>query len=707
MTSKFSRVIVILAAVVLFAAGANAEIQQVGIMANGPVFAITESNGYIYAGQGGEVHVYDVTTREKALALNWSDRLTKFHEPASLGQRITSLIARDNILYATDSRQLFITDISNPASPALLSYLNMPAMYMVLSENGDFAYVFSTSTLTTVDISNPANPVIVSSVAGGGAPWRAVISGDKLFVGHQAAVGEILTFDLTDPGHPVRISDYHAKTGTGISGLAIKGNYLYAVDYYASLKIIDITDPSNPQPVYNISGITGASDAQVDGNYLYVSTRYEGFRVYDLTNPALPIKISSGVSETPGYTEGIFVDQDTVYLAVESIGFEIYDVTDKTKPKRLMHVFTLGGADSIEMDGNHMYIGGHNDGIWVLDAADKNNIQEIGFGYNAGRNAALERDGNYLYYAGAWAGIGMFDVSNPANPQLVYEKLGPNTGNVVLSPDKNFIYTSSGIFDVTNRTTWPFYTNKTVNWGFVYATYGDNYVVTHNGNLGWQIYDVTDKTMPVLMSSFEPNRATGGGAYGGIGIWRNYVIGTAVNDVMLYDITDVRNPVLKQRLRYGGGSWAPTTVVVVGDAAYVSGSGTTIMRVFDLGTYTNLSVVDTAQNKVHYWDGQYLYQINKFGIGVYLPSDKVITPTPTPTATPVPTTTEPTPDPTTVPTTEIPTITTLPTTIPTTEPTPEPTDPPACVCPTPTPQPVQNVCIEISTTGMRLITCPA
>lgn len=82
MTSK-SRLLFTLAAIVLLSAGAGATITQVGIMANGPVFAITESNGYIYAGQGGEVHVYDVATREKALALNWSDRLTKFHEPAT------------------------------------------------------------------------------------------------------------------------------------------------------------------------------------------------------------------------------------------------------------------------------------------------------------------------------------------------------------------------------------------------------------------------------------------------------------------------------------------------------------------------------------------------------------------------------------------------------------------------------------------------
>lgn len=718
MNKKF--LISVILAGILSIIPASAAIDQVGIMANGPVFVVTEANGYIYAGQGGEIQVYDGTTEEKLSNLTWEKRITKFHEPTSLSSRITSLYVIENRLYGSDSTSFFIYDITNPALPVLLSNTVASNTYMVVDEAGQYVYLGG-SNLTTYDLSNIAAPVKTSSIsAGGSGIWRMKKEGNKIFAALGSGQGganssrTMSIFDVTIPANPVRLSTFVMKGQTaGASGVDVYNTsskqYAYLVYYYQKIAVVDTTDPLNPFIVNNISvgsGSIGVNDIQIQGDMLYVSVRYEGLRAYNLTDPTTPMLVGIGRSEVGGYTEGIFIDGNHAYLAMESMGTEIYDISNPARIQRISHIFTIGGSDSIAINRNIVYLGGHNDGIWSVDVSDKANPKEMDFIYNAGRNSDIVVIGNHLYYSGVWAGLGMIDVSDPSNMRMIWERFGWYDGPIVVSPDEKHLFSAKRIADITNLSK-PTNINLSPGWGNPRQLYEEHFILSQNGNNGWQFWDISNITMPMLVSSFGQNLVGAGTTYNGIAIRGNFAYCGAGNYLMVFDLSNMLNPVLIQKNNYAG-SFVPSVFVIVDNTLYVSGSQTPPLKIFNINDNGTVTQVGTGAMSITRFDGTYLYSIGKYGFAMYLPNGAIppsVTPTP---ITPVPTTqvppTSPTTIPTTIPTTEIPTLTTLPTTIPTTEPIPDPTEC-ECICPTPTPAQCEKICIEIGSSGFRLVPC--
>lgn len=64
--------------------GSANDMHIIGRLANGPVFDLLESNGYLFVSQGGEIRIYDVTTPEKIAQLNWTRYVSRCYSGDSI-----------------------------------------------------------------------------------------------------------------------------------------------------------------------------------------------------------------------------------------------------------------------------------------------------------------------------------------------------------------------------------------------------------------------------------------------------------------------------------------------------------------------------------------------------------------------------------------------------------------------------------------------
>ena len=116
--------------------------------------------------------------------------------------------------------------------------------------------------------------------------------------------GGVYILDVQDPS-PVKISDI--RTRGIVRGLFYDSflERLYIADAHAGLRVIDISNPSNPVEVgyYDTPGY--AWDVAVSGSYAYIADGISGLRVIDISNPSNPVEV--GYYDTPGYAWGVTV----------------------------------------------------------------------------------------------------------------------------------------------------------------------------------------------------------------------------------------------------------------------------------------------------------------------------------------------------------------------------------------------------------------
>ena len=96
------------------------------------------------------------------------------------------------------------------------------------------------------------------------------------------------------------------------------------------LKIIDISDPSNPTLAgsYNTSGL--AQGICVSGNYAYIADFVRGFLIIDVSDPYNPTLV--GNYDTKGVAYGVFVKGNCAFIADGSNGLVIINISDPSNP---------------------------------------------------------------------------------------------------------------------------------------------------------------------------------------------------------------------------------------------------------------------------------------------------------------------------------------------------------------------------------------
>ncbi|MBU1473154.1 MAG: T9SS type A sorting domain-containing protein [Bacteroidetes bacterium] len=202
-----------------------------------------------------------------------------------------------------------------------------------------------------------------------------------------------------------------------IEAVAVHGNYAYA-GVGKRLVVLSVASSSAPAQVTSIDVPDGSvMDVVVSNNRAYVAAGGAGLRVMDISEPTNPKEI--GFINTPGYAEGVAVAGQYAYMADGGAGVRVIDISDPTHPREVGFVYVLGYAFNVVVVGNYAFVAAAGAGLRVVDISDLIHPVEVGGCDTPGYAYGLTVVGNTAYVADGWEGLRVIDVSNPRRPREV------------------------------------------------------------------------------------------------------------------------------------------------------------------------------------------------------------------------------------------------------------------------------------------------
>jgi len=268
----------------------------------------------------------------------------------------------------------------------------------------DGVYVYNTSDLG--NITQEGHAAIPSSQM----VWNSAMEGTNIYC--AASNGGCKIVDVSDPANP-----QVKATVSGVStGVCVKDNVLYMVSYNYGLKIFDVSNLSNVQQIGQLP-ITGFPyRVSVKGDYVFVANSTSntggGMQIIDVSDPAVPVLVSSYTA----YADFVAVGENVAAITGGGRPLSILDVSDIANPQLKTDYKLPLSVNEICVNGDMAFTG--SNGFRVFDVSDKTKPEQIGYNETAGDMAAVS--GSLAVYIpksmGAPNPINIMDISDPTNP---------------------------------------------------------------------------------------------------------------------------------------------------------------------------------------------------------------------------------------------------------------------------------------------------
>ena len=267
-------------------------------------------------------------------------------------------------------------------------------------------------------LQTPTNPTLIGSMAIGGYPQNAVVSGGYAYVGDYTN-HKLMVIDVSNPAAPETVGD--VVVGAQVRRIAVSGRYAYAVNSGSDdLVAVDISDPSHPSIVGTVSLGTAPRLIAVAGCYAYVEDG-SSLRVVDVSNPTDPIIISSlslgGVTATALCVSGRYA----YVVEVTHANLMVIDIADPSSPVLVGTLDVGEKPKSLFVSGRYAYVVDFEiDSLTVIDVSDPSSPALVGSLAVGASPESVFVSGQYAYVVDAASDdLKMIDVSDPSSPVLV------------------------------------------------------------------------------------------------------------------------------------------------------------------------------------------------------------------------------------------------------------------------------------------------
>ena len=183
-----------------------------------------------------------------------------------------------------------------------------------------------------------------------GSPNDVVVSGDYAYVADSSAGLRVV--DITDPTNPVEVGSFDPIGSTIGLGVFFSGPYVYLADGLGLL-VLDVSDPTAPIEAGFYNSIGFAVKAQVSGQYVYVAGRDGGLNIADISEPGDPQHVSNYFKAGSVHVRDVYVSGTLAYVAMEGQGLRVVDVSDPANPEELGFYDTSEAAEAVVVSGSY------------------------------------------------------------------------------------------------------------------------------------------------------------------------------------------------------------------------------------------------------------------------------------------------------------------------------------------------------------------
>ena len=295
-----------------------------------------------------------------------------------------------------ETSKIVVIDVAtDPTSPAEVgSCIESNSKFEGVTLSGNYAYILdSWGRLIAFDISNPLFPSSAGECEANGNFYGLGISGS--FVGISHGGGGFSLYDVSNPASPSHLGNYETPYGVfGRHGtpIVVSGNYAYL----AGMRVMDISDPSNPF----LAGVGGADDANsvaISGRFAYCCGGWpRHFKIVDISSPTNPYQVASlgfpdnyqlfdvAVRENYAYVSGVIWISDGPYGYLR-----VVDISNPMNPHIVgsydcpVRSFNSGG---IALSGDYAYLVVEDWSLYsdlsatlrIIDISDPTDPREVG-----------------------------------------------------------------------------------------------------------------------------------------------------------------------------------------------------------------------------------------------------------------------------------------------------------------------------------------
>ncbi len=196
--------------------------------------------------------------------------------------------------------------------------------------------------------------------------------------------------------------------------IIIVGEFAFVADNQSGLRIIDISNPEEPEEIGFLDTPGSALSVAVRGDIALIGDGPRGLKVIDINNPEQPEEIGSFVDEC--IVNGVAISGDIVYLSDAISGFRVIDLRDPENPVQIAELETPDVAQDVFVSGDFAYVADTQSGMYIIDISDPENPEEVGVYDSPGEAMSIVVVGNYAYIADEIAGLQIVSIRNPARP---------------------------------------------------------------------------------------------------------------------------------------------------------------------------------------------------------------------------------------------------------------------------------------------------
>lgn len=450
--------------------------------------------------------------------------------------------------------------------------------------------------------------------------------------------------------YPLELSiEGNCSTPDLVRHVVVEGNYAYLAGWNSGLRVIDVSDPTNPTAAGFCDTPGLAGKAAVSGNYAYVADYTNGLQVIDISVPASPW--IAGIFDTPGLALGVAVEGDHVFVADYSSGIFVLDISDPTNPTYAGAYDTPGYAEDVEIDGDYAFVADNTNGLLVLDVSDPASPYQVGHYDTPSYAYGVTVSGDLAYVADYTSGLIVIDISDPANPAYAGSYNTPGTSwDVQISGDLAYVSDGSSglqVIDVGDPSS-PGLAGSIDTPDWLYCSFiAGEYAFAADRNSGLQVIEIRNLMVPTLAGNCTPpgsvwdvtvsgDHAFAADPYDGKvtvldvtdptspfvatnfydGLGQTNAVAVAGNRAFVADsdsglvVLDVTNPAAPARIATCGATSCALDVSLSGDYAYVADKNGG-MRIIDISDPANPSLAATTTFSDYAWgltvSGDYAY----------------------------------------------------------------------------------------------------
>ncbi len=235
----------------------------------------------------------------------------------------SELLYEDGLVYATGGNQgLAVISVEDPINPQLVGqFLDYSSNRRGIDKEGDLVAVTGSGVnpappgwMWILDVSTPANPRYLGFVDMNVNIFSVDLEGDLAYIGFEDGMG---IFDISDPYNPVLISE--TPTGDGANDVVVGDGIAYAGDGSSELVILDVSDPFTPSMLTTLAIPGVPEDLELDGNTLYVANGKNMLAV-DVSDPGNPDIVD--IVKVNGSAEGVSCNGGLIFLC-DRYGFHL------------------------------------------------------------------------------------------------------------------------------------------------------------------------------------------------------------------------------------------------------------------------------------------------------------------------------------------------------------------------------------------------